>query len=256
MNVLLMHRIDREYTAHPFYGSRKMLHTLREEGHAVNKKRVQRLMGVMGLRAMTPGPHTGNTSRSAPEHTIYPYRLRGVKIERVDQVWSCDITYLPLAHGYLYLFAVLDWYSRFVLAWKLSNTLDVAFCLDGLEEALSRGRPGIFNTDQGAQFTSREFTSRLLSAEITISMDGRGRALDNIFVERLWRTVKYEDVYLKAYETPSEASAGLGDYFRFYNGERPHQALGYRTPAVLYQEGRCTEELRPAVHFIPGKKLS
>jgi putative transposase len=253
LNVLLMHRIDREYTAHPFYGYRKMLHTLREGGHAVNKKRVQRLMGVMGLRAMTPGPHT---SRPAPDQAVYPYRLRGVKVEQADQVWSCDITYLPLAHGYLYLFAVIDWYSRFVLSWRLSNTLEVAFCLDGLEEALGRGKPEIFNTDQGSQFTSREFTGRLLSSEVTISMDGRGRALDNVFVERLWRSVKYEDVYLKGYETPREASAGLGDYFRFYNGERPHQALDYRTPAALYQEGRRTKELGPAIHLIPGKKLS
>lgn len=234
LNLQLMRRIDREYTAHPFYGYRKIVHALREEGHAVNKKRVQRLMGVMGLQAMTPGPHT---SRPALEHTIYPYRLRGVKIERVDQVWSCDITYLPMPQGFLYLFAVIDWYSRYVLSWKLSNTLDVAFCLEGLEEALRGGKPGIFNTDQGAQFTSREFTARLLSDEITISMDGRGRALDNIFVERLWRSVKYEDVYLKGYETPKEAFAGLGDYFRFYNGERPHQALDYRTPAAIYQAG-------------------
>lgn len=229
-----MRRIDQEYTAHPFYGYRKIVHVLREEGHAVNKKRVQRLMSVMGLQAMTPGPHT---SRPAPDHTIYPYRLRGVQIERVDQVWSCDITYLPLPHGFLYLFAVIDWHSRFVLSWKLSNTLDTAFCLEGLEEALDFGKPGIFNTDQGAQFTSQEFTSRLLASEITISMDGRGRALDNIFVERLWRSVKYEDVYLKGYESPKEAFAGLRDYFRFYNGERPHQALDYRTPATIYQAG-------------------
>jgi putative transposase len=227
-----MRRIDQEYTAHPFYGYRKIVHVLREEGHTVNKKRVARLMSVMGLSAMTPGPHT---SRPAPEHTIYPYRLRGVKIERVDQVWSCDITYLPMPHGFLYLFAVIDWYSRFVLSWKLSNTLDVGFCMEGLEEALSSGKPGVFNTDQGAQFTSREFTDRLRSAEVTISMDGRGRALDNIFVERLWRSVKYEDVYLKGYETPKEAFAGLGEYFHFYNGERPHQALDYRTPAAIYQ---------------------
>ena len=174
----------------------------------------------------------------------------------MNQVWSTDITFIPMPQGFLYLVPVIDWYSRFVLAWTLSNTLDTAFCLDGLEEAPGRGTPGIFNTDQGSQFTSREFTSRLLSAEVTISMDGRGRALDNIFVERLWRTVKYEDVYLKGYETPREASTGLGEYFRFYNGERPHQALGYRTPAALYEEGRRTEEFRPAVHLIPGKKLS
>jgi len=239
--------IDREYTSHPFYGYRKIVHLLNREGHAVNRKRIQRLMGVMGLQAMTPSPHN---RRPSAEHAVYPYRLRGVKIERVDQVWSCDITYLPMPHGFVYLFAVIDWHSRYVLAWKLSNTLDLTFCLEGLEEALSRGRPGIFNTDQGVQFTSREFTSRLQSAGVTISMDGRGRALDNIFVERLWRTVKYEDVYLKAYETPKETFIGLKSYFRFYNEERPHQALGYQTPATLYQEGSRTVSLGSSDHFI------
>lgn len=231
---MLLRLIDREYTAHPFYGYRKMAHVLRTEGHLVNKKRIARLMGVLGLQAIVPGPHT---SRPAPEHPVYPYRLRGVRIGAVDQVWSADITYLPMARGFLYLFAVIDWYSRYVLAWELSNTLDTVFCLEGLETALSGGRPVIFNTDQGVQFTSQEFTGRLLRAGVTISMDGRGRALDNVFVERLWRTVKYEEVYPKGYETPKQAFKGLRDYFRFYNEERPHQALDYRTPQTIYQEG-------------------
>lgn len=243
-----MRRIDQEYTAHPFYGYRKMVHVLGEEGHRVNKKRVQRLMQVMGLSAIVPGPHT---SRPAPEHTVYPYRLRGVRIETVDHVWSCDITYLPMPRGFLYLFAVIDWYSRFVVAWELSNSLDIAFCLEGLDRALSTGKPSIFNTDQGAQFTSLDFTGRLLSRGITISMDGRGRALDNVFVERLWRTVKYEDVYPKGYETPKEAFAGLRDYFQFYNWERPHQALDYRTPGAIYQQanGRPAADLGPTDHL-------
>lgn len=228
-----MRLIDVEYTAYPFFGYRKMLARLREQGHAVNKKRIARLMQVMGVQAMVPGP---NTSRPAPENPVYPYRLRGVRIEAVNQVWSGDITYLPMPRGFVYLFAIIDWYSRFVLAWQLSTTLDTAFCCDGLQQALAGGKPTIFNSDQGSQFTSREFTSRLLSADVTISMDGRGRALDNIFVERLWRTVKYEDVYLKNYETPKQVQAGLRDYFQFYNWERPHQALDYRTPAAIYHE--------------------
>ena len=232
-NQLLMRRIDQEYTAHPFFGCRKMVHVLRTDGHIVNKKRIARLMQVMGLQAMVPGP---NTSRPSPENPIYPYRLRGVKIAAVNQVWSCDITYIPLPKGFVYLFAIIDWYSRFVLAWQLSNTLDTAFCCEGLNQALAGGKPLIFNSDQGVQFTSKEFTGRLLSADITISMDGRGRALDNIFVERLWRTVKYEDVYLKGYETPKEVYNGLRDYFRFYNEARPHQALGYQTPAQVYRQ--------------------
>jgi len=228
-----MKRIDREYTDHPFYGYRKVVWSLRLQGFEVNKKRVQRLMQGMGLAAMVPGPQT---SRPSPEHRVYPYRLRGVKIERVDQVWSCDITYLPLARGFVYLFAVIDWYSRFVLAWEVSTTLDVGFCLEGLERAWEWGKPEIFNTDQGSQFTSREFVGRLEEVGTTISMDGRGRALDNIFVERLWRTVKYEDTYLKGYETPREVLAGLKEYFQFYNWMRPHQALDYRTPATIYQQ--------------------
>ena len=233
LNLLLMRLIDKEYTQHPFFGYRKMLHVLREAGHGVNKKRIARLMAVMGLQAMVPGP---NTSRPHPENPTYAYLLRGVKIEAVNQVWSCDITYIPLAKGFVYLFAIIDWYSRFVLAWQLSNTLDTAFCLEGLEQALSGGKPTIFNSDQGSQFTSQEFTGRLQSADITISMDGRGRALDNIFVERLWRTVKYEDVYLKGYQTPQDVFCGLRDYFLFYNWERPHQALAYKTPAQVYHQ--------------------
>src|SRR5947207_913971 len=185
-----------------------------------------------------------NTSRPAQQNSIYPYLLRGVRITRVNQVWSCDITYIPMPRGFVYLFAVIDWYSRFVLSWEISTTLDVAFCLEGLERALCFGRPEIFNTDQGSQFTSSDFTGRLLSADIPLSMDGRGRALDNIFVERLWRTVKYEDVYLKGYQTPREVFGGLGEYFPYYNVERPHQALAYRTPEAVYREGGGVIALR------------
>lgn len=229
-----MRLIDAEYTRHPFFGYRKMANILNKLDYQVNKKRIARLMQVMGLQAIAPGP---NTSRPAPENKIYPYLLRGLKIERVNQVWSCDITYIPMPKGFVYLFAVIDWYSRYVLAWELSSTLDTTFCLEGLERALKLGRPSIFNTDQGSQFTSTDFTGRLLKADIDISMDGRGRALDNIFVERLWRTVKYEDVYLNGYGTPREVYGGLGEYFPFYNGERPHQSLDYRTPLQVYLEG-------------------
>ena len=231
LNHLLMGLIDREYTRRPFFGSRKMVPILGRLGYSVNRKRVQRLMRLMGLAAMVPGP---NTSRPAPQNPVYPYLLRGLRIEQINRVWSCDITYIPMPKGFVYLFAVIDWYSRFVLSWEISTTLDTGFCLDGLDRALTKGAPEIFNTDQGVQFTSKEFTGRLLCDGIAISMDGRGRALDNIFVERLWRTVKYEDVYLKAYETPKEALAGLRDYFQFYNWERPHQALNNRTPAEVH----------------------
>ena len=200
----------------------------------VNRKRVQRLMRLMGLEAIYP---QRRTTRAGAGHKIYPYLLRNVAIERPDQVWSIDITYVGLGHGFLYLTAVLDWYSRYVLSWRLSNTLEGSFCEEALEEALSRGQPEIFNSDQGSQFTSRSFTSRLESRGIAISMDGRGRALDNVFVERLWRTVKYEEVYLKEYADGWEAESSLERYFRFYCDERVHQALGYRTPAEVY--GRC-----------------
>ena len=232
-NLHLMRLIDAQYTAQPVYGSRRMAVWLQGQGHAVNRKRVQRLMRRMGLEALYPKP---KLSAPGQGHKIFPYLLRDVKIERPDQVWSTDITYVPLTGGFMYLAAVLDWYSRYVIAWRLSNTLDGAFCLDMLDEALARGRPEVFNTDQGVQFTAAAWTGRLEAAGVQVSMDGKGRCLDNVFVERLWRTVKYEDIYLRHYERVPELSAGLGRYFPFYNSERPHQALGYRTPAAVYQE--------------------
>jgi putative transposase len=228
----LLDRLDEQYTRTPFYGVRRMTAVLRGEGYAVNPKRVRRLFRLLGLEAIYPKP---KTSTPAPGHRIYPYLLRGVPITHTDQVWSTDITYIRLAQGWIYLVAILDWYSRYVLAWEVSNTLDSAFCVSALERALAQARPAIFNTDQGSQFTSQEFTSRLLAAEVRISMDGRGRALDNVFVERLWRTVKYEEVYLKSYATVPVAIQSLGEYLRFYNEERLHQALGYQTPAAVYQ---------------------
>ena len=231
-NLRLMRRIDQEYTAHPFYGSRKMTRWLNDHDERVNRKRVQRLMRLMGLEAIYPKPRL---SAGGVGHCIYPYLLRDVAIARPDQVWSTDITYVPLADGFMYLAAVIDWYSRYVLAWRLSNTLDGSFCLDMLEEALGRGRPEVFNTDQGVQFTATAWTGRLESAGVQVSMDGRGRCLDNIFVERLWRSVKYEDVYLRGYERVPELVTGLGRYFPFYNEERPHQSLDYQTPAVVYR---------------------
>ena len=225
--------IDTEYTRHPFYGSRKMVVHLRGIGHSVNRKRVQRLMGILGLAGMAPGP---NTSRPHPQHKIYPYLLRGVIVTRPNQVWSTDITYIRLSRGFVYLVAVMDWYSRKVLAWRLSNTLDSGFCVDCLDESLKAyGIPEIFNTDQGCQFTSEAFTGILKLHDIAISMDGRGRALDNIFVERLWRSVKHEDVYLKGYVNVPELQFGLTEYFKFYNTERPHQSLGDNTPNEVYQ---------------------
>jgi putative transposase len=233
-DLRLMRLIDREYTAHPFLGSRRLTRWLIGQGEAVNRKRVQRLMRLMGLEAIYPKPRL-STARAG--HQVYPYLLRGVRIQRPDQVWSTDITYVPLASGYMYLAAVLDWYSRYVIAWRLSNTLDGSFCLEMLEEALSRGRPEVFNTDQGAQFTAAAWTGRLEAAGVAVSMDGRGRCLDNVFVERLWRTVKYEDIYLWRYEAVPELRRGLGRYFPYYNEERPHQALGYRTPVAVYRAG-------------------
>ena len=228
----LMRRLDEQYTRTPFYGSRRMTVWLRTQGYAVNRKRVTRLLALMGLEALVP---RRRLSAPAPGHRIYPYLLRGVPIERVDQVWSTDITYIRLRRGFAYLVAVLDWYSRYVLAWELAPTLGTEFCVTALEAALRRGRPEIFNTDQGSQFTSAAFTGRLEAAGVQISMDGRGRALDNVFVERLWRSVKYEEVYLKDYTGFTDAAGNLGVYFRFYNRERPHQALGYRTPAAVYR---------------------
>jgi putative transposase len=229
-NLALMRKIDQQYLKTPFYGSRKLAETLN-----INRKRAQRLMRIMGLEAIYP---KRRTTQPGAGHKIYPYLLRNVEILRPDQVWSTDITYIPLRHGFLYLVAVLDWYSRYVLAWRLSNTLTGTFCLEALEAALAQGQPEIFNTDQGSQFTATAFTGRLETAGVSISMDGRGRALDNVFVERLWRSVKYEEVYLKDYGDGWEAEASLTQYFRFYCDERVHQALDYRTPAEVYRTGR------------------
>jgi putative transposase len=229
--LALMRWIDEQHLATPFYGSRRMTAGLRQAGHQVNRKRVQRLMRLMGLEALGPKP---KTSRPSAQHRIYPYLLRGLTIDRPNQVWATDITYIPMARGFLYLVAVIDWYSRYVLAWRLSNTMDTSFCLDALEDALRKGRPEIFNTDQGAQFTSTAFTDKLETAGVRISMDGCGRWLDNVFVERLWRSLKYEEVHLKAYANGLEARIGIGQWVRFYNERRPHQALGYKTPAATW----------------------
>lgn len=227
--------IDEEYTSRPFYGSRRMVVFLRTAGHVVNRKRVQRLMRSMGLAGMARGP---NTSKPHPQHKVYPYLLRGVPVTRPNQVWSTDITYIRLARGFAYLVAVIDWYSRKVLSWRISNSMDASFCVDCLEDALRHhGRPDVFNSDQGSQFTSAAFTDVLKREGATISMDGRGRALDNIFVERLWRNVKYEDVYLKGYANMAELMVGLAQYFAFYNAERPHQSLGYQTPDQVHNAG-------------------
>jgi putative transposase len=231
----LLALIDAEYTRHPFYGSRRMTLHLRDLGHRINRKHVQRLMRTVGLSGMAPGP---NTSRPHSRHPVYPYLLRGMEIDRPDQVWSADITYVRLPHGCVYLVAVIDWYSRKVLAWRVSNTLDSSFCVDGLEQALRvYGAPEIFNSDQGCQFTSEAFTGKLREHGVAISMDGRGRALDNIFVERLWRSVKHEDVYLRGYAGLPELRVGLTFYFEFYNMERKHQSLGYLTPDQVYRTG-------------------
>jgi putative transposase len=230
-NLELMRCIDEQYLKTPFYGWPRMTAHLRRLGYAVNHKRIQRLMQLMGLQAIFPKRRTTTVN---PEDRIYPYLLRGVEIVRPNQVWSTDITYVPMTRGFMYLTAIIDWYSRYVLAWQLSNTLDGHFCRDALHQALSVGRPEIFNSDQGTQFTAEAFTSILKSAGIAISMDGRGRAHDNIFVERLWRSVKYEEIYLKEYREVPALRTGLGDYFTFYNHERPHQSLGYRAPAEVH----------------------
>jgi len=230
-DLTLMKLIDRQYLATPFYGSRKIAAWLKSQHYSVNRKRVRRLMRIMGLKAIYRHPRT---SKPASGHKIYPYLLTGMKITRPNQVWATDITYIPMARGFLYLVAIIDWYSRYVLSWRLSNTLDTGFCVEALEEALKKGKPDIFNTDQGAQFTSEAFTALLEQHGVKISMDGKGSYNDNLFIERLWRTVKYEEVYLKAYQDGREARIGLGNYFRFYNTERPHQTHGYRTPAEMY----------------------
>lgn len=227
-----MRLIDEEYTRAPFYGYRKMTARLRNaHGHMVNHKRVARLMGKMGLQAIYPQPRT---TVPHPQHRKYPYLLRGLEITRPNQVWAADITYIPLPNGFMYLVAIMDWYSRFVLAWRLSNTLDGAFCLAALRATLESAQPEIFNTDQGVQFTAHPFTDTLEAAGIRISMDGRGRAFDNIFVERLWRSVKHENIYINRYETVPALVTGLGEYFHLYNYERPHQSLDYLTPATVH----------------------
>lgn len=228
----LMKHIDAIHLDLPFYGSRKIARTLKNMGYGVNRKRVQRLMQLMAISAIAPKP---DTSKPAPEHVKYPYLLRNVKVSRVNQVWATDITYIPMATGFVYLVAIMDWYSRRVLAWRVSTTLQTAFCVEALNEAFSKhGQPDIFNSDQGSQFTDDVFTSQLRSRGIKISMDGKGRYLDNIFVERLWRSVKHEEVYLHAYESVKEARERIGAYMKFYNEERCHQALGYQTPAAFH----------------------
>jgi len=230
-DLKLMNVIDEEFTKRPCLGSRQMKWRLWDRGFKVGRKRVRRLMRDMGLEGVVP---TKNTSKRNPQHKVYPYLLRGVEINRVNQVWSMDITYIRLGRGFVYLAAVVDWHSRYVIAWRLSNTLTADFCVECLEDALQYGKPEIFNTDQGCQFTSEAFIQTLLKAGITISMDGRGRALDNIFVERLWRTVKYEDVYIKGYQTIPEAQEGLKDYFDYYNMERRHSSLKHNTPWTIF----------------------
>jgi putative transposase len=232
-DLRLMRRIDELYLATPFYGARRMVAVLRRDGWTVDRKRVRRLMRIMRLEAIYQKP---NTSRRHPDHIVYPYLLRGLAIERPNQVWCADITYIPLAKGFVYLIAVMDWFSRRVLAWRLSTGMDSGFCVEALQEALDRhGSPKIFNTDQGVQFTSAAFTGVLAASGVRISMDGKGRYLDNIFIERLWRSLKYENIYIQAYASVPEARCGIGDWLSFYNDERLHQALGYRTPREVFQ---------------------
>ena len=231
--LALMKRIDEIHLKEPFLGSRKVSQALRAEGKQVNRKAAQRLMRLMGIESIAPKP---NTSKPAPEHPVYPYLLRNLTICRPNQVWASDITYIPMAHGFAYLVAIIDLHSRFVLSWRLSNTMDTSFCLEALEEALERfGKPEIFNTDQGSQFTSEAFTGCLRQQGIAISMDGRGRCIDNVFVERLWRSLKYEEVFLHAYDDMREAKAGIGGYLHYFNCKRQHQSLGYQTPEAYYR---------------------
>jgi len=258
-DLTIMKLIDRQYLSTPFYGARRMAVWLRKERYSVNRKRIRRLMRVMGLSAIYRRPRT---SKPGAGHRIYPYLLRGVDVTRPNQAWASDITYIPMARGFLFLVVIMDWYSRLMLSWRLSNTLDADFCLEALREALHKGRPDIFNTDQGSQFTSGEFTGLLESHGVKISMDGKGSYSDNLFIERLWRTVKYEEVYLKAYQDGKEARAGIGEYLRFYNTQRPHQALGYRTPAEVYGNPveavsrGMVESLEPITSRIAGSDLN
>jgi putative transposase len=255
-DLALMALIDRQYLARPYYGSRRMAAWLTTQAHRVNRKRARRLMRRLGLVAIYQRP---NTSKPALAHKVYPYLLGGLAIERVNQVWCSDVTYIPMAKGFLYLVVIMDWVSRAVLAWRLSNTLAADFCVEALEEALVRyGRPEIFNTDQGSQFTSDDFTGTLTRHGVAISMDGKGRCMDNIFVERLWRSLKYEEVYLNAYATVAEARTGIGAWLSFYNQERPHQSLGYRTPRQIYQEGLwiCGRSALPTGCASPASRAS
>jgi len=232
LNLMLMRQIDEQFLEKPFFGVRQMTWHLRNEGHLVNEKRIRRLMRLMGLMPIYQKP---NTSKAAKGHKTYPYLLRGLRVDRPNQVWAADITYLPMRRGFLYLVAIMDWHTRKVLAWRISNTLEADFCVEALNEAIVRfGPPEIMNTDQGSQFTSFAWTDRLRRSSVRISMDGKGRFLDNIFVERLWRSLKYECVYLHAWETGSEAKEGVGKWIEFYNRKRPHSALGGRPPAVVY----------------------
>jgi len=247
-DLSVMEAMDRQYLTTPFYGSRRMRVWLGRRGQRVNRKRVQRLMRTMGLQAIYRRPRT---SRPGPGHKIHPYLLGGMEINRPNQVWAADITYIPMARGFLYLVAIMDWYSRCVVAWRLSNTLDADFCVEALEEALGKETPEVFNTDQGGQFTGEAFTGLLEQHGVKISMDGKGRYSDNIFVERLWRTVKYEEVYLKAYSGGREAKAGLDAYFRFYNTQRPYQALAYRTPAEV-----CGGDLAETTAHVKERRCS
>ncbi len=239
-NLLLMRLVDEQYMRHPEFGYPRMTDWLRDQGHCVNQKRVARLMRRMGLQAITPGPHT---SKPAPGHKVFPYLLRDVEIERVNQVWSTDITYIPMRHGFMYLSAVIDWYSRYVLSWELSNSLDSLFCIAALEQALEQGTPEIFNTDQGSQFTSEAFTGVLLDKKIALSMDGRGRAIDNVFIERLWWTLKYENVYPKAYSDGHSLYRGLDAYLSYYNCERKHSSLDKQTPAEVFMKDTVKKEV-------------
>ena len=259
-DLALMRRMDELYTKWPFYGARRMVAALRQDGAMVNRKRVRRLMRVMGLEAIYQKP---NTSRGHPDHKVYPYLLRGLVIERPSQVWCADITYIPMAKGFVYLVAVMDWFSRRVLAWQISITMQADFCVEALQEAIAQhGQPEIFNTDQGVQFTSTGFLEELESRGIRVSMDGKGRFLDNIFIERLWRSLKYEDVFIKAYGSIAEARQGIGGWLRFYNEERLHQALGYRTPRAVF-DGEAHEAVDNAsalkgygvVHSLVGTEL-
>lgn len=234
-NLQLMRLMDEEHLRHPAKGSRQLLDFLRRNGHVVNRKRIQRLMRKMGIEGLSPKRRT--TLRNEG-HRVYPYLLRDLDIVRPDQVWCCDITYIPMELGFFYLVAVMDWFSRYVLSWRLSNSMDVDFCVEALEDALTKGKPEIFNTDQGSQFTSREFTGTLKSSDIAISMDGKGRAIDNVMIERLWRTVKYEEVYLKQYSSGADCHNGLGEYLKYYCHDRSHQGLDHKTPWEVYRPGR------------------